>query len=58
MQQSEREAVILRGDRVYVLNTPLCCTVLFADDDFAFVAVDNTPYESTFAIEQLRLIGH
>ena len=58
MQQTERLAVILRGDRVHVLNTPLCGTVLSADDEFAFVAVDNTLDVIAFAIEQLRLVEH
>jgi hypothetical protein len=58
MQQTERLAVILRGDRVHVLNTPLCGTVLSTDDEFAFVALDNTPDVIAFAIEQLRPIGH
>ena len=58
MEHTERPAEILTGDRVHVLNTPLCGTVLLANDELAFVAVDNTPYEITFAIEQLRLIGH
>jgi hypothetical protein len=39
------------------LNTNLCGTVLFADDEFVLVGVD-TGYEITFAIQQLRLIGH
>jgi hypothetical protein len=56
MQQTERPAEILTGDRVHILNTPLCGTVLFADAEFAYVGLD-TGYEITFAIEQLRLIG-
>jgi hypothetical protein len=49
---------ILRHDRVYVPNTNLCGTILFADDQVAFIGLDNTRYETTFAIQQLRLIGH
>ena len=58
MQQTERLSDILRGDRVWVVGTQICGTVLYADDQFAFIGLDNTQYESTFAIEQLPLVGH
>lgn len=58
MEHTERTAEILTGDRVHILNTPLSGTVLFAGDESALVAVDNTQNGITLPIEQLRLIGH
>jgi hypothetical protein len=58
MEDVERLAEILTGDRVLISNTPLCGTVLLTNDEFALVAVDNTQHGITLPIEQLRLIGH
>jgi|APFre7841882654_1041346.scaffolds.fasta_scaffold29835_1 hypothetical protein len=55
---ANRLAQIIRHDRVYILHTDLCGTVLYADDQFAFIGLDNTQYETTFALQELRLVGH
>lgn len=49
---------ILRFDRVRVVGTEVCATVLFCDGHLAFVSLDNTQYETTVPASELRLIEH
>lgn len=48
---------ILRHDRVSVMGTDVCGVVLYADDAWAVVSLDNG-FEVTCSLDQVRLAGH